>query len=88
MKIPKLFAVWRWSTHSQLRVAAILTLFGLGLMMWSMVDPTVLPVMLAMTLGQLVGSLAFALFGITVLQDVLRIRRERASGQIPKPEQT
>ena len=70
-----------------LRGAAILTLFGLAPMVWSMLDPTPLPVLLAMTLGQLLGTFAFAMYGIAVLQDVRRIRSERRQReQIVKPE--
>ena len=83
MRIPRFLAVWLPATKL-LRGAAILTLFALGLMVWSMLDPTPLPVMLAMTLGQGLGTFAFLLYGIAVLADVLRIRRERReSQQIP-----
>jgi hypothetical protein len=77
MKIPAFIAVWRLPAPRLLRGAAVLTLLGLGFMVWSMLDPRVLPVMLAMTLGQILGTFAFLLYGIAVLQDVLRIRRER-----------
>lgn len=60
-----------------LRVAAVLTLIGLALMTWSMVQPTPLPVMLAMTVGQAIGSAAFALYLFVVARDVRRAWRER-----------
>lgn len=60
-----------------LRVAAVLTLIGLALMTWSMVQPTPLPVMLAMTVGQGIGSAAFALYLYVVVRDVRRAWRER-----------
>ena len=59
-----------------LRVSAVLTLVGLALMVWSMLEPTVLPVMLAMTVGQGIGSLAFALYLYVVIRDIRRARRE------------
>jgi hypothetical protein len=67
------------------RIAAVLTLFALCFMVWSMLDPTPLPVMLAMTIGQGIGTLAFALYGLAVYKDLRRIRRERreSSQQIP-----
>lgn len=60
-----------------LRIAAALTLIGLGLMLWSIFVPTVLPVVLAMSLGQGIGILAFAIFGYVVIADV-REQRARA----------
>jgi uncharacterized protein (DUF2062 family) len=60
-----------------LRIAALLTLVGLGLMVWSMVVPTPLPVMLAMTVGQAIGSLAFALYLYVVIREVRRAWRAR-----------
>ena len=73
---------------SLLRASAVLTLFALALMVWSMLDPTPLPVMLAMSLGQMIGTIAFALYGLAVYKDLRRIRRERreSSQQIPIPE--
>ena len=64
-----------------LRVSAALTLAALALMVWSMVQPTPLPVMLAMTIGQALGTLAFAIYGWAVIADVLRIRRARRAGE-------
>jgi hypothetical protein len=66
------------------RVAAVLTFLALGLMVWSMLDPTPLPVMLAMSVGQLIGTMAFGLYGVAVVKDVLRIRRvQRESQELP-----
>ena len=67
--------VARWSRRL-LALAAILTLIGLGLMVWSMAQPTPMPVILAMSVGQGLGILAFLLFGIAVLVDQLRKQRE------------
>jgi hypothetical protein len=61
-----------------LQVAAGLTLLGLALMVWSMVQPTPMPVMLAMSVGQLVGTVAFGMFGYVVLVD--QLRKQRAKG--------
>jgi len=60
-----------------LRASAALTLLALGLMVWSMVQPTPLPVMLAMSVGQGLGTLAFALYVYAVLADLRRARRAR-----------
>lgn len=58
-----------------LRVSALLTLLALALMVWSVLQPTPLPVMLAMSVGQGLGTLAFALYGWVVFLDLRRIRR-------------
>ncbi len=63
-----------------LRWSAVLTLIALALMVWSMVQPTPLPVMLAMTAGQGIGTLALAMYLFVVVQDFLRIRREKREG--------
>ncbi len=60
-----------------LRVSAGLTLLALALMVWSVLEPTPLPVMLAMTVGQGLGTFAFAIFGIIVFKDLTRTRRAR-----------
>jgi hypothetical protein len=84
-----------------LRFSAVLTLVALALMVWSVLQPTPLPVMLAMSVGQLLGTIAFALYLYVVLRDLRRrvIRGEailpplfrrvlRLSQPIPKmPEQ-
>lgn len=64
-------------SHTLLRISGVLTLLGLALMVWSMLVPTPLPVMLAMTVGQAVGTLAFALYLFVVIRDVRRDRRAR-----------
>lgn len=66
-----------------LRWSAALTLLALALMVWSMLQPTPLPVMLAMTAGQGLGTLALLMYLFVVIQDFRRIRRERKSGPIP-----
>jgi len=58
-------------------VSGAMTLVALGLMVWSMLVPTPLPVMLAMTVGQAIGTTAFALYIFVVLRDLRRDRRAR-----------
>lgn len=60
-----------------LRASAALTLIALALMVWSMAVPTPLPVMLAMTAGQAVGSAAFAIYLFVVVRTLRRERRDR-----------
>jgi multidrug transporter EmrE-like cation transporter len=81
----KLFKILRWFTQLSpgllLRISAGLTLAALALMVWSVLDPTVWPVMIAMSVGQGIGTLAFAAFGWVVFQDLFRKRAERRSLQ-------
>lgn len=60
-----------------LRIAALLTVLGLVFVVWSLVQPTPLPVMLAMSAGQLIGTAAFGLYAYVVITDFLRTRRAR-----------
>jgi hypothetical protein len=62
-------------------VACILALFALGLIVWSLLDPRPIPVIVAMSLGQLLGTLSFVAYVIVVITD-LRSRYKPA----PPPE--
>jgi len=57
-----------------LRISALLTLVGLALMVWSMLQPTPLPVMLAMTVGQAIGTIAFGLYIYVVVRELRKPR--------------
>jgi hypothetical protein len=57
-----------------LRVSAVLTLGAIALMAWALVDPTPLPVMLAMTGGQVLGTTALALYVYVIVRDLRRDR--------------
>jgi hypothetical protein len=51
-------------------------------MTWQIFDPTVWPVMVAMSLGQVLGTASFAAFGLVVLADFrARLRDGKASKQ-------
>jgi hypothetical protein len=69
--------------------SAMLTFLGLALQLWSMFQPTPLPVMLAMSVGQGIGTLAFGLYGFAILIDMRRTRRRRRESlqNMPKHEQ-
>ena len=56
-------------SHTLLRISGVLTLLALALMVWSMLEPTPLPVMLAMTVGQAIGTSAFALYLFVVIRE-------------------
>jgi hypothetical protein len=67
-----------------LQVSAILTLLGLALMVWSMVAPTPLPVMLAMTVGQAFGTMAFGAYIYVVIKDLRRAMRAKRDSLPPQ----
>lgn len=60
------------STLRILQISAITTLVALGFMVWSMLAPTPLPVMLAMTVGQALGTLALGGYLYVVIRDLRR----------------
>jgi hypothetical protein len=67
-----------------LRAACVLSLIALPMMLWSVFDPTVWPVMLALTVGQGIGTLGFALFVVVVVRDLgLRRKLEGDSSSAP-----
>jgi len=71
---------FRLSAMTALRISAVLTLVGLAFMAWSMLQPTPMPVMLAMSVGQGFGCTAFALYLYVVVRDIRRARREQVPG--------
>ena len=71
-------------------VACILALIALGLMTWSLFDPRPVPVIVAMSIGQAIGTLSFAAFLYVVVADIrARIataRAARSSGAPPSAQ--
>jgi len=63
-----------------LRFACVVALLALGLVVWSLVDPRPVPVVVAMSLGQALGTLSFGAYLAVVLAD-LRARDRRG----PRP---
>jgi hypothetical protein len=64
-------------TLKLLRVSAALTIVALALMVWSMLEPTPLPVMLAMSVGQGIGTIAFGIYLYVVVGDFRRERKKK-----------
>ena len=62
-----------------LRVSAVLTLVGLGFMVWAVLRPTPMPTILAMSLGQLIGTSAFAIYLFVVVLDIRRVPGRRTT---------
>jgi hypothetical protein len=58
------------SNERLVRIAAILALGALPLMVWSILDPTVWPVLVALSIGQGIGTLSFLLFLVAVARDL------------------
>jgi hypothetical protein len=58
-----------------IRVACVLGLIALPLMVWSLFDPHVWPVLLALSVGQGIGTLSFLLFVIVVIRDLAVSRK-------------
>jgi CHASE2 domain-containing sensor protein len=59
------------ASRSKLMVyACVLGLIGLALMSWSLFDQGWIPVMMAMSVGQGIGTLSFVLFLIIVFIDL------------------
>jgi hypothetical protein len=63
-----------------LRVACVLALIALPLMVWSVFDPTVWPVLVALSAGQGLGTLSFALFLVVVARDLGVKKKLRENG--------
>jgi len=68
----------RWLT-----AACVSALAALALMTWQVFDPTVWPVMVAMSLGQVLGTASLAAFGYVVVADFQT--RRRAASEPPRP---
>ncbi len=57
-----------------LRVACVMAIVALALMAWSMLDPRPLPVLVAMSAGQALGTVSFLIFLAVVVSDLRRAR--------------
>jgi hypothetical protein len=68
-----------------LQAACASALAALALFVWSLLDPRPIPVILAMSLGQVLGTLSFAAFLLVVAYDLRGGRRKNT--EIPKAEE-
>ena len=69
-------------SDQMLRIACMLALLALPLMVWSLFDPTVWPVLIALSVGQTIGTLSFVLFLVAVGRD-LHVQRKLATRSPP-----
>jgi hypothetical protein len=60
------------SVLSLSRLACWIALVGLAVMAFSILDPAPLPVIFAMSIGQVIGILAFLCYLLSILLDVVR----------------
>lgn len=65
--------------------ASVMTLVALGLMLWSEAVPKPLPVIVAMTVAQGIGTLSLLAFIWVVVSDVRTARRRARTSSIPPP---
>lgn len=57
-----------------LRLAAVCVLVALALMVWGVLDPRPIALVIAMSVGQALGTLSFALYVLVVLADLWHAR--------------
>ncbi len=72
----------RHSVPGLLRLACFLALLALALIGYSVLDPTPLPVILAMSVGHVIGGTAFACYLLSVVLDA--IGSPRLHEKVPK----
>lgn len=73
------------ATDKLLRIACVMALIALPLMVWSLFDPTVWPVLVALSLGQALGTLSFLFFLIAVARDLHLKQRLARKAAAPEP---
>lgn len=77
MKIP-------FRRETVLLVASILTLVGLALMVFSVLQPKPIPVVVGLSVGQGLGALGFALYALIVGMDLWKARILDVAPPAPK----
>jgi hypothetical protein len=68
-----------------LSIACIFALVALALMVWSLLQPTPMPVLVAMSLGQVIGTVSLLMFLAVVLADMRRAHLERVPRSTEPP---
>jgi hypothetical protein len=67
-------------------MACWLALLGIALMVWSLIVPTPMPVLVAMSAGQVLGTLSLAAFLYVVVADLRRAHVDRAPAPSDPPK--
>lgn len=70
----------RLESATWLRIACAFAMVGLAFMMWSLVDPRAPPVLIALSLGQAIGTLSLAIYIRVIVRDY---RARRAALRAP-----
>ncbi len=71
-----------------LSIACVFSLVAVGLMVWSLFDPRPIPVVVAMSVGQVVGTLSLVAFLVVVVSDLRPLIRSKPvdeGSSEPKP---
>ncbi len=63
-----------FGAHRLLTVACSMSLLAMVLMCWSVLDPTPFPVMVAMSVGQVIGTLGLLCYLAAILVDTMQRR--------------
>ena len=66
-----------------LRISALSALLALALIVWGVLDPRPFALVIAMSVGQALGTLSFALYGLVVLADLRYAGIFRGFGRRP-----
>lgn len=72
---PIVQAARRMGTQRLITASCVLGLVAMAMMCWSVLDPTPVPVLVAMSAGQAVGTLSLLCYIAAV---IIEVRRERA----------
>lgn len=79
-------AARRLGSQRLITFSCVLGLVAMALMCWSVLDPTPVPVLFAMSVGQAIGTLSLLCYIAAVIVEVRRERAElRAQAQPPAP---
>ncbi len=65
--------------------ACVIALLALVLMVWSLLEPTPVPVLVAMSVGQVLGTISLVMFGAVVIADMRQAHLERAPRSTAPP---
>lgn len=65
----------RPSPEQVVRIAAMVALVALACMVWSLLDPRPVPIMVAMSIGQALGTFSLLLYAIVVVVEARRAAR-------------
>ena len=71
----------RPTSEQVVRLAAVVALLALACMTWSLLDPRPIPIMVAMSVGQGLGTVSLGLYAVVVI-----VEARRAARAAPPPD--